>query len=149
MSGITLNLMMFLFYSFSDRNNQRAHDVMIVRQVRRLLKDATDDTDSLKNDIHQQLKRLISLESQSEILDLLFHTDYLHLNTIRMFMDEIVVELEKNSHHHNPQEIIHLQDFCHNALNFLNIYTMIKQYQTDHLSSLCKNDKLFSKEVKT
>jgi hypothetical protein len=66
-----------------------------------------------------------------------------------MFMDEIVVELEKNSHHHNPQEIIHLQDFCHNALNFLNIYTMIKQYQTDHLSSLCKNDKLFSKEVKT
>ncbi|CAF1040067.1 unnamed protein product [Rotaria sordida] len=130
----------------SDRNNQRAHNLMVVRQVRRLLKESTDDNDSLKNDIHQQIKRLISLDSQSEILDLLFHTDYLNLNTIRMFIDEILKDLEKTSHHHNPQDCIHLQDFCNNALNLLNIYTCIEQYRTDHLSLLFKNEVLFSKE---
>ncbi|CAF0801180.1 unnamed protein product [Adineta steineri] len=130
----------------SDRNNQRAHDIMIVRQVRRLLKDANEDNDSLKNDIHQQIKRLISLESQSEILDLLFHTNYLDLSTIRMFLDEILIETEKNSHHHNPQECTHLQDFCNNALNLLNTYTMIEKYRNDHAEYLSKNEKLFSKE---
>ncbi|CAF4426903.1 unnamed protein product, partial [Rotaria sp. Silwood2] len=130
----------------SDRNNQRAHDLTVVRQVRRLLKESNDDNDSLKNDIHQQRKRLISLDSQSEILDLLFHTDYLNLDTIRMFIDEVLIDLEKTSHHHNPQECIHLQDFCNNALNLLNIYTVIEQYRTDNLSLLFKNEDLFSKE---
>jgi len=133
---------------FSDRNNQRAHDIMIVRQVRRLLKDAIDDNDTLKNDIRQQIKGLISLDSQSEILDLLFHTDYLNLNTIRMFIDEILIDLEKNSHHHNPQEIIHLQDFCNNSINLLEIYNLIEQYRTDHLEFEYKNEDLVSKEVK-
>ncbi len=133
---------------FSDRNNQRAHDIMIVRQVRRLLKDATDDNDTLKNDIRQQIKGLISLDSQSEILDLLFHTDYLNLNTIRMFIDEILIDLEKNSHHHNPQESIHLQDFCNNAIHLLEIYNLIEQYRMDHLEFEYKNEDLFSKEVK-
>ena len=122
---------------------------MIARQVRRLLKDANEDTDQLKNEIRQQIKRLISLDSQSEILNLLFHTEYLNLNTIRMFIDEILIELDKNSHHHNPQETIHVQDFCHNALNLLNIYTITEKYRTDHLFSLSQNEDLFSKEVKT
>ncbi|CAF4447524.1 unnamed protein product, partial [Adineta steineri] len=93
-----------------------------------------------------QIKRLISLESQSEILDLLFHTNYLDLSTIRMFLDEILIETEKNAHHHNPQECTHLQDFCNNALNLLNIYTMIEKYRNDHAEYLSKNEKLFSKE---
>jgi hypothetical protein len=136
-------------FLFSDRNNQRAHDMMIVRQIRRLLKDASDDNDTLKNDIRQNLKRLLLLDSQSEILDLLFHTDYLNLNTIRMFIEEILEDLEKNSHHHNPQESIHLQDFCKNSLNLLEIYTLIEQYRNEHLALLYKNQDLFSKEVKT
>ena len=121
---------------------------MIVRQVRRLLKDATDDNDALKTDIHQQIKRLVSLDSHSEILDLLFHTDYLELNTIRMFIEEISADLEKNAHHHNPQEIIHLQDFCHNAIHLLEIYTNIEQNRNENLSSVSKSEGLFSKEVK-
>jgi hypothetical protein len=121
---------------------------MIVRQVRRLLKDASEDNDSLKSEIRKQIKQLISFDSQSEILTLLFHTDYLHLQTIRMFIDEILVELDKNSHHHNPQETAHLQDFCNNALSLLNIYTVTEKYRTDHLSSLHKNEDLFSKQVK-
>ncbi|CAF3032410.1 unnamed protein product [Rotaria socialis] len=130
----------------SDRNNQRAHDLMVVRQVRRLLKDSSDDNDSLKTDIHQQRKRLLSLDSQSEILDILFHTDYLNLNTLRMFIDESLVDLEKTGHHRNPQECVHLQDFCDNALNLLNIYTAIEQCRTDNLSYLHKGEDLFSKE---
>jgi hypothetical protein len=121
---------------------------MIVRQVRRLLKDAINDNDTLKNDIHQQIKRLISLDSQSEILDLLFHTDYLHLNTIRMFIEEILIDLEKNAHHHNPQETNHLQEFCNNAINLLEIYTIIEQNRHEHLLSVSKTEDLFSKEVK-
>lgn len=120
---------------------------MVVRQVRRLLKESTDDTDSLKTDIRQQRKRLLSLDSQSEILDILFHTDYLNLNTLRMFIDETLADLEKTAHHHNPQECVHLQDFCHNALSLLNIYTVIEQYRTDNFSCLCKKEGLFSKEV--
>ncbi|UJR30170.1 hypothetical protein I4U23_017710 [Adineta vaga] len=130
----------------SDRNNQRAHDIMIVRQVRRLLKESNDDNESLKTDILQQLKRLISLECQSEILDLVFHADYLDLNTIRMFINEIQIDSEKNSHHHNPQDSTHLQEFCNNALTLLNIYTVIEQYRTDHQLSISINEKLFSKE---
>jgi len=120
---------------------------MIVRQVRRLLKDGTDDNDTLKNDIHQQMKGLISLDSQSEILDLLFHTDYLHLNTIQMFIEEILADLEKNPHHHNPQESIHLQEFCNNAMNLLEIYKTIEQNRNEHLSLISKTEDLFSKEV--
>ncbi len=121
---------------------------MIVRQVRRLLKDATDDNDTLKADIHQQIKRLVSLDSQTEILDLLFHTDYLQLNTIRTFIEEILADLEKNAHHHNPQEIIHLQDFCNNAINLLEIYANIEQNRNEQLSSVSKSEGLISKEVK-
>jgi hypothetical protein len=120
---------------------------MIVRQVRRLLKDGTDDNDTLKNDIHQQMKGLISLDSQSEILDLLFHTDYLHLNTIQMFIEETLADLEKNPHHHNPQESIHLQEFCNNAMNLLEIYKTIEQNRDEHLSLISKTEDLFSKEV--
>ncbi|CAF1203976.1 unnamed protein product [Adineta ricciae] len=130
----------------SDRNNQRAHDIMIVRQIRRLLKDANVDNESLRNDISQQLKRLISLECQSEILDLLFHADYLDLVTIRRFIEEILSDLEKNSHHHNPQDCVHLQEFCNNASTLLNIYTVIEQYRTDHQASISINEKFFFKE---
>jgi hypothetical protein len=122
---------------------------MIVRQVRRLLKDATDDNDTLKSDIRQQIKRLLSLDSHSEILALLFHTDYLDLTTIQMFIDEILADLEKNSHHHNPQESVHLQEFCNNAINLLQIYTTIENYRTNHLTFFFENQDLFSKEVKT
>jgi hypothetical protein len=106
---------------FSDRNNQRAHDILIVRQARRLLRDGTDDSDSLRADVRQQLKRLISLDSQSEILELLFDTDYLKLETIETFIEEILEESNKTSHLHNPQEILHLQEFCNNALHRLRI----------------------------
>ena len=122
---------------------------MIVRQVRRLLKEAGEDSESLRSDIRQQLKRLISLECQSEILDLLFHADYLELDTIRAFIDEIMLDADKNAHHHNPQESVHLQDFCQNALILLNIYTVIEQYRTDHQSSISINEKFFSQEVNT
>ena len=134
---------------FSDRNNQRAHDVQIVRQVRRLLKDANEDNDTLKNDIRQQFKRLASLESQSEILGLLFHTDYMDLKTIRMFIEETSADLEKSAHYHNPQESVHLQDFCQNSINLLNIYTAIEQIRAEHSSSISENNQLFSKEVKS
>lgn len=123
--------------------------MMIVRQVRRLLKDSSNDNDSLRTEIHQFIKRLLSLDSHSDILDLLFHTDYLNLHTIRMFIDEILMETEKNTHHHNPQECIHLQEFCNNALNLLNIYTIVEQYRTDHVSSEFKNEDLFSKTVRS
>lgn len=121
---------------------------MIVRLVRRLLKESNDDNDTLKNDIQQHIKRLLSIDSHSSILDLLFHTDYLSLNTIRMFIEEILNSLEKNSQHHNPQEVIHLQDYCNNALNLLDIYTLIEQNQIEHLEFLDKDQDLFSKEVK-
>lgn len=121
---------------------------MIVRLVRRILKDANEDNDALKHDIQQHIKRLQSLDSHSSILDLLFHTDYLSLDTIRMFIEEILSDLEKNSYRHSPQEIIHLQEFCNNALHLLEIYTLIEQYQTEHLALLDKNQDLFSKEVK-
>ena len=122
---------------------------MIVRQVRRLLKDATDDSNTLKNDIRQQIKRLASLESQSEILTLLFHTDYLDLTTIRTFIEETLAELEKNAHYHNPQESIHLQDFCHNSINLLDIYMTIEQNRAEHSELMSENNSLFSKEVKS
>lgn len=136
-----------MLISFSDRNNQRAHDVQIVRQVRRLLKDANEDNDTLKNDIRQQIKRLASMESQSEILGLLFHTDYLDFKTIRMFIEETSADLEKTAHYHNPQESVHLQDFCQNSINLLNIYTAIEQIRAEHAPSISENNSLFTKEV--
>lgn len=132
----------------SDRNNQRAHDLMLVRQVRRLLRDASNDHDGLRNDLRQQFKRLLSLESHADIFDLLFRTDYLRLETIDSFIHETLADLEKNGHQYNPQEVVHLQDFCHNALNSLNIYRTIEQYRKEQLFSATKNDQLFSKEVK-
>ena len=132
---------------FSDRNNQRAHDILIVRQARRLLRDGTDDSDSLRTDVRQQLKRLISLDSQSEILELLFDTDYLKLETIETFIEEILQESHKTSHLHNPQEIVHLQEFCNNALHLLRIYRVIEQYRSDRLMSSDTSDDLFFKEV--
>lgn len=121
---------------------------MMVRQVRRVLKDHNRDSEALKNDIRQQLKRLISLESQAEIFDLLFRTDYLQLETIELFLNEMCADLEKTSHLHHPQEVVHLQDFSRNALSLLNIYRTIEQYQKDKTDIAGKQEELFSKEVK-
>lgn len=103
----------------------------------------------MKNEIRQQIKRLASLESHSEILTLLFHTDYLDLPTLRMFIEETLTDLEKNAHYHNPQESIHLQDFCNNSINLLDIYMAIEQIRTEHSPSMTENTLLFSKEVKS
>ena len=136
----------FSFSNFSDRNNQRAHDLMIVKQIRRLLKETNEDTEQLQTDIRQQIKRLISFECYIEILELLFRCDFLNLSTMKLFIEEILVDVEKNAHHHNPQESTQIQDFCQNALNLLEIYTNIEQIRNEHSNMLSKNEKLFSKE---
>lgn len=132
---------------FSDRSNQRAHDLTIVRQVRRLLKESTMDSDSLKTDIRQQFKRLLSLESQSDIFDLLFHTDYLQVETLDLFINEIRSELEKIEHLHNPQEVLHLDEYCQHASNLLNIYRSIEKYRIENLVFSEETENFFSKEV--
>ena len=121
---------------------------MMVRQVRRLLKEHSRDSDALKNDIRQQLKRLVSLESQAEIFDLLFHTAYLQLESIEMFLKEMCAELEKSAHLHHPQEVVHLQDFSRNALALLKIYRALEQYQKEKSALSSKQEELFSEKVR-
>ena len=121
----------------------------MVRQVRRVLKDHHRDSDALKNDIRQQLKRLISLESHAEIFDYLFRTDYLQLETIELFLNEMCADLEKTSHLHHPQEVVHLQDFARNALSLLHIYRTIEEYQKDKTDMANRQEELFSKQVKS
>ncbi|CAF0721618.1 unnamed protein product [Didymodactylos carnosus] len=134
----------------SDRSNQRAHDVMILRQLRRLLKESTSDTDQFKNDYRLLIKRLISFEMKREALDVLFQSDYVNLLTMRLFLQETEDYLNSNMDtllHDN--ELINLYDYCKICLRLSDIYSAVNEY-IKTISTVIKKtnetNEMFSKE---
>ncbi|CAF1269813.1 unnamed protein product [Didymodactylos carnosus] len=114
----------------SDRSNQRAHDLMIFRQLRRLLRQSTSDTDQFKNDYRILIKRLIAFEMILEALNLLFQTDYVNLLTMRLFLQETKDYLNLNMDTLlKNDELISLYDYCEMSLRLFDIYSIIDEYR--------------------